>query len=254
MRDIAKKLIPPTLWRKLGILRRRWITRDDHKRSAQEVFTRIYEKRIWEGADDGFSSGAGSRKTGIVDPYVDAIHAWAAEHQGNEKTALDMGCGDFHVGQRIHQAFGHYIAADIVPILIEKHNSTHACDHLVFRCIDAIEDPLPPEADVVFFRQVLQHLSNTQIASIVHKLRQFPHVIITEHLPATTANIQYNLDKPHGGDTRLSQSSGIDLERPPFDLTPISSNVLLEVPAGEHPQHDGIIRTTWYQFQTRSKS
>lgn len=250
MRKLAKKLIPTALWRKLGILRRRWATRDDHKRTAREVFTRIYEKRIWEGADDGFSSGAGSRNTSIVDPYVDAILEWAAEHNGHDKTALDMGCGDFYVGRRIHPAFARYIAADIVPILIENHRSNHVDDRLEFHCIDAIEDPLPPEADVVFFRQVLQHLSNAQIAAIVPKLRQFPNVIITEHLPADTANTRYNLDKPHGGDIRHSQNSGIDLEHTPFNLTPSSSRVLLEVAAGEDPTRDGIIRTTWYRFDS----
>lgn len=255
MRRITKKIIPPALWRQCGLLRRRWLARNDHKLTAKEVFTQIYRHGMWRCSDDdGISSGIGSRDHHVVDPYVNTILNWAAEHGGNSRTALDMGCGDFHVGQRIHPAFERYIAADIVPFLIDHHRSNHQAANLEFRCIDAIDAPLPEEADVVFFRQVLQHLSNAQIARIIPKLRKFRDVIITEHLPTPNKNTRYNLDKPHGGGIRLNQNSGIDLELPPFDLSPTSAQIILEVPASIHTEHDGLIRTTWYQFAPPSKS
>jgi hypothetical protein len=252
MKAFAKKIIPASLWRQLGLMRRRWITRDDHKRSAREVFTRIYEKKLWGGAEDKYSSGTGSRDSHVVAPYIDAIKQWAADHKGASKTALDMGCGDFYVGSKIYPSFARYIAADIVPVIIESHCANHADPRLEFRCIDAIEEPLPEEANVVFFRQVLQHLSNQQISLIVPKLRRFTDVIITEHLPCDDSTVRYNLDKPHGGGIRIDQNSGVDLELPPFHLAPAASQVILEVPASDKSNKDGIIRTTWYRFDTPS--
>jgi hypothetical protein len=253
MKKFANRFIPNAIWQQLGQLRRHWLTRKDPQRSTRDVFTRIYKHRIWGShSDDAITSGTGSRDSHVVDPYIDAVLTWAHDHGGDQKTALDMGCGDFHVGRRIFPAFARYIAADIVPFLIENHQQNHQADRLEFRCIDAIEEPLPAEADVVFFRQVLQHLSNDQISAIVPKLREFADLIITEHVPAASSDVRYNLDKPHGSGIRLGEKSGIDLELPPFNLAPSSSHVLLEVPATNHPERDGIIRTTWYHFKSPS--
>jgi hypothetical protein len=90
--------------------------------------------------------------------------------------------------------------------------------------------------------------SNDQISAIIPKLRAFPDVIITEHLPAKNTAIRHNVDKPHGGGIRLDQNSGVDLELPPFNLSPASAQVILEVPANATSVKQGVIRTTWYRF------
>lgn len=246
-RKLLKSFIPSPLWNLLGALRRKWVTRDDEQRTAREVFSRIYEKRIWTG-DDELSSGYGSRMTVVVDPYVDAIQRWAKAHDGSELTALDLGCGDFHVGRRVYPFFGRYIGVDIVSILIENHRKNHISPILEFECVDAIDEDLPP-ADVIFIRQVLQHLSNDQILKILPKLGQFKHAIISEHVPSPYQLKAKNLDKVHGGGIRLSQGSGIYLEDPPFNLTVKESTVLLELCHGSDADREGLVVTTHYRLQ-----
>ncbi len=247
IRKLAKFIVPAPLWNRLGNLRRTWVTRDDDKLTTREVFSRIYEKRIWTG-DEGFSSGDGSRTASVVDPYLDAITRWAETHDCKHLTALDLGCGDFHVGSRVFHLFKKYIAADIVPVLIEAHRDTHVAVDLEFQCIDAIHEPLP-QADVIFIRQVLQHLSNAQISQIIPKLKQFRYAIITEHLPTPSRLQTKNLDKVHGGGIRLGQDSGIYLQDPPFLMQAMEAEILLDVPAGPDSEREGVIVTTCYRLQ-----
>ncbi len=238
--------MPSVIWDRLSLVKRRWVTRDDARLSTREVFSRIYREGIW-GPADGFSSGSGSDCAEIVDPYVERIRQWANEHQGQSLVAVDLGCGDFRVGNRIFTLFKHYIAADIVPDLIQHHKANHQEPNLEFHCVDAIEDELPT-GDVVFVRQVLQHLSNVQVGKILGKLKNYGYLIITEHLPAEGQLKVKNADKVHGGKIRMNEGSGLYLEDPPFSLSALESQILLEVPGGINPVKDGVIRTTVYRM------
>jgi hypothetical protein len=247
IRKFFKSIVPPFIWNRLGILRRRWVTRDDSSRSAKEVFSRIYEKRIWTSENE-LSSGSGSRCAAVVNPYIDVIRRWADTHNAKEMRALDLGCGDFHVGSQIFPFFDSYIGADIVPILIESHRRNHIAPNLEFCCVDGIDDELP-QADVVFIRQVLQHLSNEQIQKILSKLTQFKHAIVTEHVPHPSQLKMRNLDKIHGGGIRLERGSGVFLQDPPFNFQALESTVLLELPHGTNGEREGVVVTTHYRLQ-----
>jgi hypothetical protein len=105
-----------------------------------------------------------------------------------------------------------------------------------------IEDPLPG-GDVVFLRQVLQHLSNVQISKIVPKLVQhYDYLVLTEHLPSLKIFVE-NIDKPPGSDTRISRMSGIVLTSPPFLLRCVSETI-----ACEAPEYGGVVRTVIYRL------
>ena len=184
----------------------------------------------------------------MVDPYIDVISKWAGENNAISLTALDLGCGDFHVGSRVFPMFKNYIAADIVPNLIDSHRQSHLAENLEFHCIDAIDEELP-QGDVIFIRQVLQHLSNSQILKILPKIYQFEYAIISEHVPSASSFKTKNSDKIHGGGTRISNGSGVYLEDVPFLFKVIDSVVLLEVPAGPDSEVDGLIVTTCYRLK-----
>ena len=82
-----------------------------------------------------------------------------------------MGCGDFVVGSKIRSLCNQYIACDIVAPLIEYNKKKYQPLNVDFRTLNLISDNLP-SADVVFIRQVLQHLSNIEIKNIIPKLAQ----------------------------------------------------------------------------------
>ena len=117
---------------------------------------------------------------------------------------------------------------DIVEELVAQNQARYGNENVSFRCLDLIADELP-DADICLVRQVLQHLSNAQIASVLTKLKKYRYVLITEHYPAPHLAIAPNLDKPHGSDTRTFDNSGVYLDAPPFNLDGLS--LFLEVMA-----------------------
>jgi SAM-dependent methyltransferase len=207
--------------------------------TPQQAFSQIYDKRAW-GGGPGFYSGIGSHDPQVVNPYVAALRHWMAGR--GPLDAVDLGCGDFHVGGKLRPLFRNYIACDVVPALIESLKAGPHAQNVDFRCMDLAHDPLPP-GDLVFIRQVLQHLPNAMILALLPKLAAYRWLVLTEHLPAKPG-FKPNLDKPLGPDIRLRQDSGVDLCAAPFDLVPMETQVLCEA-----RQYGGLIRTTVYRLQ-----
>jgi hypothetical protein len=200
----------------------------NRNRSAQEVFSGIYHSKQWGGTGD-FDSGAGTTGGEVASPYVHAV-TQAVELAGMRGGLfVDLGCGDFRIGSQVAGLAGTYIGCDVVPSLVEHLNRTHGGSGIEFRVLDMIEDSLP-EGDVYFIRQVLQHLSNDQIAKILPKLNQYRCVFITEHIPNRAKPYQPNINKAQGPDIRHYWNSGVFLDQPPFSLPADRLEEILTVP------------------------
>jgi 2-polyprenyl-3-methyl-5-hydroxy-6-metoxy-1,4-benzoquinol methylase len=245
MKSAAKRVTPRPLRRLVGeYIAQRWNARHEG-RPVKEIFSAIYRERRWGAGEDGFSSGDGTHAPSVVLPYVSAVRSFL-ESLPSPPSVVDLGCGDFNVGEQLRPFCGPYVACDIVPALIERNKQKFADAKVNFRCLDIIDDELPA-GDIVFLRQVLQHLNNAQILRIVPKLHRYQFLVVTEHLPANTA-FPPNLDKLTGAGTRLPQNSGVVLTAPPFLLRVNSESVLCSIPEsiGRHP---GIVKTTLYQAE-----
>ena len=158
-----------------------------------------------------------------------------------------MGCGDFVVGSKIRPLCGLYIACDIVAPLIEYNKNKYQKLNVDFRTLNLNSDNLP-SADVVFIRQVLQHLSNSDIKNIIPKLAQnYKYLVLTEHLPITE-NFIHNLDMDTGPNLRLELDSGVVLTSPPFNLEVEDKKIMFEVPL-----RGGVVTTTIYKLKTKNK-
>jgi len=204
----------------------------------------VYEKNLW-GADSSgeFFSGPGSHNSEIIGNYTSAIKLFL-ESLPYKPNAVDLGCGDFNVGRHVRDLCNRYIACDVVPALIERNANLFGRLDVDFRCMDITTDSLP-SGDIVFIRQVLQHLSNKQIECVVRKLSVYKYLILTEHLPLSN-EFSPNIDKPIGAGTRLGRGtdSGIVLTLSPFNLSTKSEQIICEVPLV-----GGIIRTTVYEMR-----
>ena len=218
--------------------------------SPERVFTEIYGQHKWgdPAAKEDFDSGLGSSASGAVETYISALKRLAADKGFAGKTFVDIGCGDFRVSSKLLCLANSYIGVDVVAPLIDRNRRMFAGTNATFEHIDATKQPLPP-GDVCLLRQVLQHLSNKQIAVILPKLGQYKWVVITEHVPTDANLAQPNLDKVHGADVRVYQNSGVCLDQPPFNIPSKSLSLVLEVPGtylgpGTHP---GVIRTYLYE-------
>lgn len=219
--------------------------KNDSKKSkvrwpTKAVMQQIYEKSMWGGADFDFYSGDGSHNLTFVNPYVEAVTNFLKGFEA-PITVCDLGCGDFNVGHQLVNFTKAYIAVDIVHDLIERNKLLYKDENLTFKTLDICKDTLP-HADCAIVRQVMQHLSNTEIQKFIVKLKNYKYVIVTEHLPALA--FQPNLDIITGQGNRLKFKSGVDITSKPFNVKPWKQEILLKLPIDGKSE----LKTIFYQF------
>jgi SAM-dependent methyltransferase len=213
--------------------------------SVKEAFTKIYTDALWgksANARDDFFSGSGSYQLHVVATYVSAVDIFLKSLEDKPRV-VDLGCGDFSVGSQIRSRCGTYIACDVVESLIERNKDKYRGLDVDFRALDITTDELP-DGDVVFIRQVFQHLSNELIMKTLPIIAsKYRYLLLTEHVPSLPTFIP-NIDKPTGPDTRLANASGVVLTSPPFNLKVKRVDVLCDVLEG-----DSVIRTHLYELR-----
>jgi len=223
LKSIVKRMLGSSLSRSLIALRvkyrNKWWDRQMAGKSPREAFSLIYERHMWgRNESEDFFSGSGSHEEEISGSYVAAVRQFLV-NLPSKPDAVDLGCGDFNVGKQIRDLCNAYVACDVVPALIERNRKVFSEYDVDFRCLDITEDPLP-DGEVIFVRQVLQHLTNEQISRFVRKLGNQKFLVLTEHLPFHE-NFVPNIDKPMGPGIRLGNdaaASGVVLTSPPFNL------------------------------------
>lgn len=245
VKQIVKSLLPIPIRQAVRKYRSRKRYEKYKGLTTQQVFAKVHEHGVWGKSDDPASriySGSGSHDKNIVLPYIQAVQNYLLSFD-TRPNVVDLGCGDFYVGSRIRAFCGSYTACDIVPDLISYNREKYSDLNVDFRILNLTKDELP-KANIVFIRQVLQHLSNHQIMhALPRRASHYEFMVITEHLPSTK-NFTPNLDHPAVPNIRLSIDSGIVLTMPPFCLRAKDERLLCEM-----PEYGGLIRTVAYRLQ-----
>jgi len=197
----------------------------------RRTFQSIYRRDLWGGnAVTPFFSGFGSRGE-HAKLYVDAMVPLLAQHaseSSKEFVIVDLGCGDFAIGSQLLKSLDgvRYIGCDIVPELIDYNQYRYGTPRygvgtIEFQTVDIVHDLLP-DGDVCLVRQVLQHLSNAEICTILPKLSKYSYIYISEGQPLIREGLP-NPDKPVGADVRYDwrtgRGRGVELDLPPWNLT-----------------------------------
>ena len=235
-----EKILPPFILRwSMSTSWKRW-----NNKTNREIFEEIYHQNIWGKSLDGespFFSGGGSHGADVVDSYVKCVKKFLT-NLPRKPVVIDLGCGDFNIGQNFLTLSKKYIGCDVVPSLIEFNKKKYISKNLSFIHLDAVKDELP-KGEIVIIRQVLQHLSNSQIQEVLQKVKSnFRYLILTEHLPKKE-NFVANVDIPAGHLIRANINSGLDIEKPPFSVTVKNKKVI-----DENPHSGGKILTVIYEF------
>ncbi len=233
-RSIAKRFAPISVLRMHKQLKWAIIRKQYGELSVTEAFQRTYNRKLWGNIEgEEFFSGGGSLET-----FVTVYNNWLSKFIIDKKinTVIDLGCGDFRVGRQICSAVPvSYVGIDIVPDLITYNQTRFGDENIGFICTNIIEDEIPG-GDLCLIRQVLQHLSNTQISRVLANCAHFPYLVVTEDV-YNGPGMRPNLDIKHGPDNRLFRNSGVFLDRPPFNMQVLD---VLEIPC---PETSSIIRT-----------
>ncbi len=208
---------------------------------TKAAMDQVYEMKLWGDDASEFYSGTGSHHPEIIAPYIKELTTFLSSFK-TPLTVCDLGCGDFNVGKELVPYANTYVAVDIVTKLIDYNKERFKDEKVVFQCLDIAVDDLP-SGDCALVRQVLQHLSNTEIQGILTKLAAFKYVVLTEHLPE--GQFIPNKEIISGQGTRLRKQSGVHVESAPFSFKYLTKKELLSLaePAGK-----GILVTTCYQL------
>lgn len=181
---------------------------------TKDAMAQVYEKNLWGGKQSKFYSGDGSHHPALVNPYLKVLSKFFTDFEA-PPVVCDLGCGDFNIGKELVKHTKKYLAVDIVPQLIEHHKNNFKTENLEFHCLDIATDHLPT-GDCAILRQVLQHLSNAEIANVTEKLGNYKYVILTEHVPEGEFTPNKNIISGQG--IRLKKNSGVNLLVPPFNF------------------------------------
>jgi SAM-dependent methyltransferase len=215
IKHYAKKVAPLGMWFRLSKIKERVHRAIYRRRSLRKRFAEIYTTGVWGPSpreSTKFYSGRGSDDE-FSQAYVGLISDFIKKH--GVRTVVDIGCGDFRIGRQLVELNPEltYTGVDVVAPLI-KHNSERfaGLPRINFVCLDAARDHLPP-AELVLIRQVLQHLSNKNVASILDKTKAYKWVFASDATPPN--------EIPHPNEDMVDgfvvRERGLFIERPPFN-------------------------------------
>lgn len=239
IKNIVTRLMPRFVMANVEKFRIARLRREYGALPIQEAFSKIYQENRWGGARGDFISGSGSLGKS-ADMYVQCVRQFIRDQ--NVKSVVDLGCGDFRIGKEISREACRYIGIDVVRDLVTYNEARYSSEKVTFQCLDMTADDLPA-GDICLVRQVLQHLSNTEIALVLNKLHHYRYVFITEHFPLLDDAFVANKDKPHGPDTRLVDNSAVVITDPPFELQNVRE--VLAVYNDERQPSDSIRSFLW---------
>ncbi len=165
-----------TLWNRARHAKKRFRLRGTN----EEVFTRIYNRKIWSGKET--RSGIGSELTYTVSLRQQLPRLLKRYHVAR---ILDAPCGDFNWMQHVVPELGiEYIGGDIVKEIVVRNQREFGGKGVSFHHLDIVRDPLPA-SDLMMVRDCLFHFSYSDIYGFIENFcrSDVGLLLTTTHLP-----------------------------------------------------------------------
>ena len=201
--NFFKRLIPTQLLQRYRKYRYAKKNASDNL-SSKEIFTKIYQTNQWQGEQSVSGKGSDDIQTQTI---IKALNALLSEL--DISTVLDIPCGDFQWMKSVDLSGVTYIGADIVEELIEQNSTLYSAQHLHFKCLDLVSDPLP-KADLVIVRDCFVHLSYKDVFASLHNIQSSGSTYL---LTTSFPKHHPNFDIPTGSWRTLN------LALPPFSFS-----------------------------------
>jgi SAM-dependent methyltransferase len=165
-------------------------------------FDTIYENNRW-----GYKSGPGS------DPdqakvWIDIVNSFLEKE--DVKTVMDIGCGDWRLGQKYKLNNKSYTGIDISSVILDE-TMAYSTENVKFIHADFEFLDVEP-VDLIIIKDVLQHLPNSKIISIVNKIKNNARYALFCDMYIKVNDRELNTDIPTG------RARPIDLLESPFSF------------------------------------
>ena len=162
-------------------------------------FDTIYKYNLWI-----FGSGSGSIPINNT-KYIEFLETFLKDNK--IKTVCDLGCGDWQLGKNIDWEGINYLGIDSVKTVVEN-NLKYTKPNIKFICKDLLNYKIP-NAELYIIKDVFQHLSNTDVTTLISKItkNKYKFILIINDV----SNININLNIKNG------MYRPLDLTKSPFN-------------------------------------
>jgi SAM-dependent methyltransferase len=171
-------------------------------------FELIYSKGLWATDVLGKGTSGDGSTLGATRVYRTYLQDFLAKQR--IRSVVDAGCGDWEFSQAIDWTGIDYVGLDIVPYVIAANQRRFGAANIRFAVADIVRDELPP-ADLLLVKDVLQHLSNADIARFLAQLPRYRHVVLVNDVLPDTLSAE-PADIPTG------RYRPLDLTKAPYSL------------------------------------
>ena len=150
----------------------------------EEIFTNIYENKIWGDSNNNNyrgTSGGGSDIDYNKDTYIPFLKKFIADNK--IKNVVDLGCGDFRCGPLIYDDLDvSYTGYDAYKNVIEYNSTQHALPKYSFIHLDFCSNKENIiDGELCILKDVIQHWSLDNIYSFLDYLvdhKKFKYILI----------------------------------------------------------------------------
>lgn len=168
----------------------------------ENVFDQIYLNNRW-----GYKSGPGSDPEHAT-VWIDLINSFLSKD--DITTIMDVGCGDWRLGQKYNLTNKYYTGIDISSVILDEI-SIYTTDNVKFIYGDYEFLDLNP-VDFIIIKDVLQHLPNAKIINMVNKIKTQAKYALFCDMYIKVNDRELNSDIPMG------RARPIDLADEPFSF------------------------------------
>ncbi len=161
----------------------------------KSTFELIYSKGIWGGG-----SGAGSD---LCNTIVYVAYVQHLMKRFSVQSIVDIGCGDWRFSKYLDFRECQYLGIDVVAQVIENNRRFYEQQNIKFKLADATCFDTP-NCDLLLCKDVLQHISNRNVQSILTRARVARVALFT------------NDYHPSNPDCANGNTRPIDITAPPF--------------------------------------
>lgn len=131
----------------------------------ENIFTNIYDKKIW-----GNGSGSGSNVSKDTLKYIQILESIINNSEYNIKTICDIGCGDWEFSQFINFGDKEYLGIDCVNYIIKINQDKYEKENIKFEHKIVNDDYIPKGFDLIIIKDVIQHWKDEDILKYLNEI------------------------------------------------------------------------------------